>query len=246
MSRISLLALAQSEVLHEQLSLRKVASCFKLTFALSADYKARVDERIKEELPELAAKTTYLYVGYYPSNLFMYSFLKPYQLVGLPLTPALDFAPFPSNLDLTSADDFMKTEGGPYVLIVPIKPDAKILNSGDMNTNPGIWVRQVLATGFRAFGKYANVALEKLSYKEMLASWSEVMGKPAILIECSVESYAQLWGPPGAEIALQFQYRQLCDPWAEREDFVSPEEMGINIEEVVGFRGAIESLKARQ
>lgn len=63
-----------------------------------------------------------------------------------------------------------------------------------MTINPRIWVRQVLATGFRAFGKYANVALEKLSYEKMLASWSEVTGKSAILVECTVESYIRLWG----------------------------------------------------
>ncbi|KAJ4393050.1 hypothetical protein N0V93_002256 [Gnomoniopsis smithogilvyi] len=182
------------------------------------DYKAKVDERIKEELPGLAAKTTYLYLGYYPSNLLVFPFLKPYQL----------------------------TEDGPFVLIAPIKPDATILIAGDMTINPGIWVRQILATGSRAFGKYANVALEKMSHEEMLASLSKIIGKPAILVECSVESYVQLWGPPAAEMALQFQYSELCDPWAERKDSISPKELGINIGEVVGFYGAIQSLITRQ
>lgn len=112
-----------------------------------------------------------------------------------------------------------------------------------MAINPGIWVRQVLATGSRAFGKYANVALEKLSYKEMLDCWSEVTGKPAVLVQCTVESYIRLWGPPAAELALQMQYGEMCDPWADRQDFVSPEELGINVDEVVGFRGAIENLQ---
>lgn len=41
------------------------------------DYKANVDRRIKAELPELAAKTTYLYFGYYPQNLAFFPLLKP-------------------------------------------------------------------------------------------------------------------------------------------------------------------------
>lgn len=111
-----------------------------------------------------------------------------------------------------------------------------------MSVNPGIWVRQVLATGDKAFGKYANVALEKLTFREMLEVWSERTGKPAVFVQCSIEEYTGLWGPPGTELALQFKYGELCDPWAENEDFVSPEDLGIDKDEVVGHRGAIEKL----
>jgi hypothetical protein len=45
------------------------------------DYKANVDARIKAELPELAAKTTYMYIGYYPQNFFFFPFIKPVEYV---------------------------------------------------------------------------------------------------------------------------------------------------------------------
>lgn len=45
------------------------------------DYKANVDERIQNELPDLAAKTTYLYFGYYPQNLVWYPMLRPTEYV---------------------------------------------------------------------------------------------------------------------------------------------------------------------
>lgn len=111
-----------------------------------------------------------------------------------------------------------------------------------MTTNPGLWVRQILATGAPTHTKYANVALERLSYGEMLAVWSEVTGKqPAVLVECSVDAYAGVFGPAASELALQFRFGELCDPWAEKEgEFVGIEELGIKDEEVVGFRGAIE------
>jgi hypothetical protein len=35
----------------------------------------------------------------------------------------------------------------------------------------------------------------------------------------------------------------MCDPWEENEDFISPEDLGIDRNEVVGFRGTIEGLK---
>lgn len=49
------------------------------------DYKARVDDYIKETLPELAAKTTFLMFGFYPSNLAFFSMLKPVPVVSRPL-----------------------------------------------------------------------------------------------------------------------------------------------------------------
>ena len=45
------------------------------------DYKANIDERIQKELPELAAKTTYLYMGYYPQNMAFFPLLKPFEVV---------------------------------------------------------------------------------------------------------------------------------------------------------------------
>jgi NmrA-like family len=45
------------------------------------DYKAKADDRIRAELPDLAKKTTYLFVGYYPSNMAFFPSIKPLELV---------------------------------------------------------------------------------------------------------------------------------------------------------------------
>lgn len=113
-----------------------------------------------------------------------------------------------------------------------------------MSVNPGIWVRQVLASGDKAYGKYANVALEKWTFQEMLDVWSEITGNKAVFLETTMESWTKLWGPAGNELALQFRFGELCDPWVVRNDFISPEELGIDTNEVVGFRGTIEKLKS--
>lgn len=52
----------------------------KLT-APHMDYKANVDARIKAELPDLAAITTYLYFGYYPQNMAFFPLCKPIEYV---------------------------------------------------------------------------------------------------------------------------------------------------------------------
>lgn len=179
------------------------------------DYKANVDARIKAELPDLAAITTYLYFGYYPQNMAFFPLLKP--------------IPHPGN--------------GQWIQTVPSRPDAKILLSGDMTVNPGIWVRQVLATKTKAHGKYANVALEKMSFGDMMRMWSEVTGKKGVYVETTAEAWSNMWGPAGHELALQFKYGEMCDPWEENDQFINHVELGIDETEVVGFRGTIEGLK---
>lgn len=45
------------------------------------DYKANVDERIRNNYPKLAAKTTYLFFGFYPSNMAFLPMMKPVLIV---------------------------------------------------------------------------------------------------------------------------------------------------------------------
>ena len=45
------------------------------------DYKANVDELIRRELPELAKKTTYLFFGWYPSNMVFLPLSQPIEWV---------------------------------------------------------------------------------------------------------------------------------------------------------------------
>lgn len=121
-------------------------------------------------------------------------------------------------------------------------PHAKVLLAGDMTVNPGIWVRQVLATGPAAFGKYANVALERWSFQQMMDKWSEITGKRGVVLQVSEEVWTECWGPAGTELAWQFKFGEICDPWAPRDDFISAEELGIDASEVVGFEDTIRGL----
>ncbi len=133
---------------------------------------------------------------------------------------------------------------GQYIQILATDPNAKVLLAGDMTVNPGIWVRQALATGSAAFGKYANVALERWSFQEMIDKWSEITGKRGVVIQVSEEVWTKFWGPAGTELAWQFKYGELVDPWAVGDDFISAEELGIDSGEVVGFEGTIRGLNS--
>ncbi|KAI0018111.1 hypothetical protein F4780DRAFT_540258 [Xylariomycetidae sp. FL0641] len=181
--------------------------------------KAAVDAYLKAELPALAARTTYLYFGFYPQNLAFLPLLQP----------------------------VFHQATNTYIQLLPTPPSARILHAGDMAVNPGLWVRGALASAPRSFGRYANVAGEKLSFAEMLRAWAEAVGaqRPARVVQCAPEAWEQLHGPAAAELALQFRFGERCDPWAEDEErFISAAELGIDEREVVGFKGAIERLKS--
>jgi hypothetical protein len=137
---------------------------------------------------------------------------------------------------------------GQYIQLIASKADASVLLSGDMTVTPGLWTRQVLATGAPAFGKYSNVALERWTFQQMLDTWSEVTGKKATYIQASMEEWTSLWGPMGTELALQFKFGEMCDPWDEKNtegrEFISAEELGIKPEEVPGCKATLQGLMA--
>ncbi|KAH7033671.1 NMRAL1 protein [Microdochium trichocladiopsis] len=182
------------------------------------DSKALVDEKIRKELPALAAKTTYMYMGYYPQNMFTYDCLKPTE--------------FPPG-------------SGTYVQIVPSTADAEVLMAGDLTHNPGLWVRQILAKGDITYGKYTRVALERWSFQKAIDVWSEVTGKKGVFVPCTVEKYTELFGIVGREIGVQFQFGQMADVWGIEEDkyLDAEKDLGISADEVIGFRGTMEKWK---
>jgi len=45
------------------------------------EYKAQVDDYIRTKLPELAKKTTFLWIGWYPTNMAYMPLIKPMEVV---------------------------------------------------------------------------------------------------------------------------------------------------------------------
>ncbi|KAF2471148.1 NAD(P)-binding protein [Lindgomyces ingoldianus] len=180
------------------------------------DYKANVDDRIKTELPELAMKTTFLFFGYYPSNIASFPLIKPFEYPGA---------------------------YGKWIQMLPTPAESTIPVSGDMIVTPGIWVRQILALPEKTLGKYSIVAPEILSFGEMMKIWSEVTGRPGVYVQCSKEAYEEIWGLPGNEMAMQLKFGEEITDWMANFDWVNMEELGIKKEEVPGCKMALEGLK---
>lgn len=52
-------------------------------FVPHMEYKAQVDDHIRKNLPELAKKTTFLWIGWYPTNMAFLPLIKPMEVVSL-------------------------------------------------------------------------------------------------------------------------------------------------------------------
>lgn len=112
--------------------------------------------------------------------------------------------------------------------IFPSRPDAEVLDSGDMTVIPGRWTRQILAKGAATFGKYANIALKRMTFQQRNEIWGEITGKRSVYVPCTIETFATLWGPTGNELALQLKFGEMCDPWEEKEGlFPGASDLGI-------------------
>lgn len=118
-----------------------------------------------------------------------------------------------------------------------------------MSVNPGIWVRQILAAGPVAHGKYTCMALERLSFRQMMDRWCAVTGRRGYVKQVTEEEWTKNWGVAAREMAVQFRFGERCDPWAKREgdgkEFITPEELGIEEREVIGFEQTIRGLVER-
>ncbi|KAK4499320.1 hypothetical protein PRZ48_009833 [Zasmidium cellare] len=125
--------------------------------------KNRAEDYIKH-VPDLLAKTTFLWVGWYASN-FQYPIFKP-TLIKTSGTYA-QFAPVLGTTPITSIGD--TTNIGPFVIAALQQPS---------KTLPG---------------KYVSATIENTSMRKLLDDWSEASEKEAIYIEVSMETYDRLW-----------------------------------------------------
>ncbi|KAK5123032.1 hypothetical protein LTR85_003598 [Meristemomyces frigidus] len=181
------------------------------------DYKDRAADKIKASMPELAKKTTFLWVGWFVSNLF--GLLKPLELPG---------------------------SYGAHVVIQPCKPNT-IMWVTDIEHNVGIFVNTVLAKPSVSLpAKYVSVHTDILSYTDVFAAWSEVTGRRCEYIECSAEQYERLYGVFGKELASQFKLNEVAPEWGKPygEDLVTAKELGLE-HELLDLRQSLTANKER-
>ena len=181
------------------------------------DYKAAVDDRIRVELPELAEKTTFIWLGWYSSN-----------MVSMPLIRPTEW-------------------GGKYLWIQPSRADALLPVSGDLSVNLGVFTVAALEHPEKTKGRYVNVRSEVLTFEQILGVWGEVAGREAVYVPVSKEVFERVWGPAGEEMALQYEFGEACGDWEsmKKGEVCQPGEIGVTKDQLVDLRGHLMGLKAR-
>ncbi|KAI7161554.1 hypothetical protein KC349_g2727 [Hortaea werneckii] len=176
------------------------------------DHKAGVDDRIRKELPDLAAKTTFVWLGWYAANMASFPLVRPFEL---PLS------------------------GGNWVWMQPSPADACLPICGDVKVNLGTYVRAALDHPEKSLGKYVNVRTDRMTFTEILKVWSSATGKHAQYIPVSVEAFESLWGPYGREMALQYFSGELWPDWDELKPskMCSRADLLIADEDLVSLKG---------
>jgi len=174
--------------------------------------KAQVDEYILSQLPELAKKTTFLWVAYYASN--------------------LKFPLFTPNLVETS---------GKYVWIQPVGPETRITTIGDHRVNVGMFVRAIFDKPDLTRGRYVLAEEETTNKGEILRTWGELTGKSVGYVKTSLSEFDELFPKWGNEMGGMLQFwEEFPDHWAKHGVItLRKEDLGIDLSSLVSLKEAL-------
>ena len=79
--------------------------------------------------------------------------------------------------------------------VQPIDPNVNMYIAGDVNHNCGSFVKAILEKPDVSLpAKYAFAYSDALPFRKALDVWSEVTGRRATFIQCTLGQYEELWG----------------------------------------------------
>ncbi|KAH8810803.1 NMRAL1 protein [Xylogone sp. PMI_703] len=187
----------------------------KRTACQHFDFKAKVDLKIKKEYPNLAAKTTFLYIGWYANNLAKFPVGKLFAI--------------PATL-------------GIYIWMSPVSRAAVLPSAGDIRVNVGLFAKAALEQPEKTLGKYVAVVTDTPTHDEVLEYWKAVTGKRAAYLEVNSDDWCSAFGPPGQEKYFSLKAFEENPRWAFDNNPLLAKDLGIE-NDVVGTRACLESLK---
>lgn len=147
--------------------------------------KNRVDDYIRAK-PELLAKTTFLWIGWYASNL-MFPWNKPFE--------------FPT-------EDGSKL----HVQMLSVTPSVKFPLAGDEKTNTGLFVKAILARPDQALpGRTAAVLEKNQAYDDLSRVYAEAQGIKTRCVQIPQSDFLRLWPFFGGLMDTTYRYLDLVD-----------------------------------
>ncbi|KAK4148764.1 hypothetical protein C8A00DRAFT_38654 [Chaetomidium leptoderma] len=180
------------------------------------DYKHAAYQWIETNLPDLAAKTTMVWPGWYPTNMAH--------------NPMMKLIPVPGS--------------DAYMWAQPSRRDAVLPIAGDVQHNVEVVVEGILEAGPKSYGKIAVIITDYLKMSDAIEVWESVTGKRGVYVELSDDTVTKLWGVAGLEIASQLRWSEAYPRWEELfpDRVITFEELGVK-DKVRNYREALESLK---
>ncbi|KAL2814132.1 hypothetical protein BJX63DRAFT_420923 [Aspergillus granulosus] len=132
------------------------------------DNKSAVDEFIRQD-EEFLAKTTFVYLTFYSTNMFFPVFLP---------------------IHIKTANK--------YIQILPAAPDTPILSLSDARQNVGIFVRAIIKNHPRTTGgTYVLGNVENMTLQEYLETWGKGTGiaveGSTEVVQVSLDKYRTIW-----------------------------------------------------
>ncbi|KAI1740339.1 hypothetical protein F4680DRAFT_448095 [Xylaria scruposa] len=173
--------------------------------------KARVKEYIESQ-SELRALTTFVWPGFYASNL-AWDILKPVYL----------------------------STAGQYVQLQGIGEDTPVYCLGDTRANFGIFIRAILAQRVKVrHGKVVFAYIEKITLGELLQRWAQAHGVKARYVQIDEEVYDVLWPGLGGEFVMGMKFWDWIkakENWGE-EDVLDWRDLDIDLGGIVSIEQA--------
>ncbi|KAK4163804.1 hypothetical protein QBC43DRAFT_319199 [Cladorrhinum sp. PSN259] len=185
------------------------------------DGKAAVDEHIRSSMPELLAKTTFLFVGMYSS------------VFAMPL-----FLPI-----------FFKA-ANKYIHFGVSSPQTPVKMIGNIDKNLGPFVKAAVEQGDKTRqGAVVLAALPKwYTSEELLKIWADAKGVEAQYLRLGEEDYKALWGGWGEEIGSMLLYwdqvkeRSWIRADAGGEKVLTAEDLGLGESDLEGLAESFKAL----
>ncbi|KAK3389744.1 hypothetical protein B0H63DRAFT_464254 [Podospora didyma] len=141
------------------------------------DGKVKVDTYIREKLPQLNAKTTYLWVTWYHSN-YIWPIFTPYHI------PTAE----------------------KYVQFASFKPDTPLTTIGDVSVNLALFVRAIIAQPEKTYGQVVVASVDTYTADEMLQRWAAAKGLKAQFVQVSGKAFRELWPLWGEEMGVMMEF----------------------------------------
>ncbi|KAF5646379.1 nitrogen metabolic regulation nmr [Fusarium sp. NRRL 52700] len=164
--------------------------------------KNKVDDYIKSQ-PDLLRKTTFLWVGFYASNL-QYPFFKPFPVTSAAPNKYIQLLPAPSSVPLSLA--------------------------GDVRTNVGLFVRVILEQPMKTLpGKFVLAVTDVMSCGELLSLWAAAKQKEAEYVMVDKQTYHSLWPKWGEVMEANFTYFGLVGDrsYSGEEGVLTKDDLGV-------------------